>query len=79
MGDVNLTNGIPIKTVSIQLKDKFAIFEGKWGTLEDPYEIETGSDAEDAIRGILNFSMGNGYILDYKEIILDQSLKGFKT
>ena len=53
MGDVNLTNGIPIKTVSIQLKDKFAIFEGKWGTLEDPYEIETGQMQRTQLEGYL--------------------------
>lgn len=79
MGDVSLSNGNSNKMVSIQLKDKFAIFEGKWGTLEDPYEVEVGSTVEDALRGILNFSMGNGYVLDYKDIILDPSLKGFKT
>ena len=79
MGDVNLTNQDSNKTVSIQLKDKYAIFEGKMGTLEEAYEVELGSTIEDALKGIMNFSMGNGYIFDYKPIILDPSLVGFRT
>ena len=31
------------------------------------------------MKGIMNFSLGNGYILDYKPIILDPSFVGFKT
>jgi hypothetical protein len=79
MGDVNLTNLGADNTVSIQLKDKFSIFEGKMGTLENAYEIEIGSDIEDVLYGIRNFSMGNGHILDYKNVILDPSFVGFKT
>lgn len=67
------------KILSIQLKDKYALFEEKTGTLEEPYEVEIGSSGIDAIKGILNFSMGNGYILDYKEPIFDPSLYSFKT
>lgn len=79
MGDVSLTNQDSNRIVSIQLKDKYAIFEGKMGTLEEAYEVELGSTIEDALEGIMNFSMGNGYILDYKPIILDPSFIGFKT
>lgn len=78
-GDVASTNNDSDKTVSIQLKDKYAIFESKMGTLHASYEIPVGSDIGDAIRGILNFSMGNGYILDYKPPILDPSFLGRKT
>ena len=79
MGGVDLTSNDSDKTVSIQLQDKYAIFEGKTGTLDVAYEVELGSDIEDAIHGILNFSMGNGYILDYKDIIIDPSFVGMKT
>lgn len=79
MGDVNLTNLDSDNTVTIQLKDKFSVFEGKMGTLENAYEIEVGSNIEDVLYGIRSFSMGNGYILDYKDIILDPSFIGFKT
>ena len=38
-----------------------------------------GSDICDTIRGILNFTMGNGYIMDYKQPIFDSSFYGKKT
>lgn len=79
MGNVTLSHGNSNRLVSIQLLDKYAIFEGKTGTLEVAYEVEVGSDISDAIKGIQNFSLENGYILDYKEIILDPSLVGLKT
>jgi hypothetical protein len=55
------------------------MFEGKMGTLENAYEIEEGSDIEEVLLGLKSFSMGNGYILDYKDVILDPSFIGFKT
>lgn len=79
MGNVNVTVENSRKEVSIQLKDKFAIFEEKTGILETAYEIEVNSPIEDVINGILNFDTGNGYILDYNPIILDSSFKNFKT
>jgi len=79
MGDVTLTQEASNKTVSIQLKDKYAVFEGKMGTLEEAYEIELGSDIEDALRGIMNFATGSGYVLDSKPVVLDPSFIGFKT
>lgn len=39
MGNVDLTRGNSEKTVSLQLLDKYAIFEGKTGTLEVAYEV----------------------------------------
>lgn len=79
MGNVSSTVGNSDKEISIQLKDKFSIFEDKTGTLETAYEIPVGSTVEDVVNGILNFDLGNGYILDYKPIILDSSFKNFKT
>ena len=79
MGDTDLSVNNSSRDISIQLKDKFAIFEGNTGTLESAYEIPAGSTVEDVINGILNFDSGNGYILDYKALILDSSFKDFKT
>lgn len=79
LSNIDLNGNNEDKQLIIQLKDKYAIFEGRWGTLEDPYEVELGSDIEDAINGIMNFTMGNGYIYDYKTVILDPSFIGFKT
>ena len=79
MGDSSLNYSGSEKTVSIQMQDKYAVFEGKTGTLDSAYEIEVGSDICDTIRGILNFTMGNGYIMDYKQPIFDSSFYGKKT
>lgn len=79
MGDVSLVDQDSANVVSIQLKDKYAIFEGKLGTLEDAYEVEVGSNIEEAIQGVLNFSLGNGYIFDYQPIIFDPSFLGART
>lgn len=79
MGDVNLENQDSDKTVSIQLKDKYAIFEGKMGTLEEAYEIETGSTIFEVVNNLKSFTTGSGYIFDYKDIIMDPSLIEMKT
>ena len=79
MGNVTLTRYNSDKTVTIQLQDKFAIFEGMTGTLETAYEVELGSNILDAIQGLLNSPMYNGYIYDYKEIIFDPSFYGKRT
>lgn len=61
------------------MQDKYAIFEGKTGTLDTAYEVENGSNIYDALKGILNFTMGNGYIMDYQDIIFDPSFYAKKT
>ena len=79
MGNTNINVANSSREVTIQLKDKFSIFESNIGTLEEAYEVPANSTIEDVVNGILNFDTGNGYILDYKSIILDSSFKGFKT
>lgn len=66
------------KQVSLSLVDKFAILEGKPGTLEATYEIPVDSDIEQAIIGILTLDNGSGYPLDLKPIIYDSTFKGRK-
>lgn len=59
------------KQVSLTLVDKFAMFEGKMGTLETTYEIPVGSNIKDSIKSILLLDNGAGYPLDSKPIIFD--------
>lgn len=66
------------KQVSLTLVDKFALLEGKAGTLEATYEIPVESDIEDAIMGILTLDNGSGYPIDLKPIIYDRAFKGLK-
>lgn len=66
------------KQVTLTLVDKFAVVEGKQGTLEATYEIPVDSDIEQAIVGILTLDNGSGYPIDLKPIIYDQAFKGRK-
>ena len=66
------------KQVSLTLVDKFALLEGKAGTLEATYEIPVESDIEKAIIGILTLDNGSGYPIDLKPIIYDRTFKGLK-
>ena len=58
LGDGSLTREESNKTIQLQLADKYAVFEGKTGTLETAYEVELGSNIIDAVKGVLNFSLG---------------------
>lgn len=64
------------KQVSLSLADKFALLEGKQGTLETTYEIPEGSVIKDAIIGILTIDNGSGYPIDLKPIIYDRAFEG---
>ena len=66
------------KQVGLTLVDKFAVLEGKAGTLEATYEIPVGSDIEQAIMGILTLDNGSCYPIDLKPIIYDRAFKGLK-
>lgn len=59
------------KQVSLTLVDKFAMFEGKAGTLETTYEIPVGTNIQKAIYGILNLDNGMGYPMDSKPVLFD--------
>lgn len=66
------------KQVTLTLVDKFAVLEGKAGTLEATYEIPVDSDIEQAIIGILTLDNGSGYPIDLKPIIYDRAFAGLR-
>lgn len=79
-----LTNASPSrtaeeKTVSVELADKFNIFEGKSGVIPYSYEVPVGSSIEDIFTDILNYNNGDGYPLDPKPMIYHSSFKGKTT
>lgn len=78
LGNPQDTHQISDKQVSLTLVDKFALLEGKAGTLEATYEIPVDSDIEQAIMGILTLDNGAGYPIDLKPIIYDDAFKGLK-
>lgn len=67
------------KEVTIELKDKFYLFEGNIGKLAVPTEIPAGSDCIMLINDILNQNMGNGYSYDLLPPLFDSSLIGKTT
>lgn len=76
LNNPSVTHNDSDKQISLSLVDKFAILEGKAGTLETTYEIPVGSDIKQAIEGILNLDSGSGYPIDLKPIIYDKTFEG---
>ena len=66
------------KTATLSLVDKFAVLEGKPGTLEATYEVPVDSEIEQVIKDILTLDNGTGYPIDLKPIIYDKAFKGMK-
>ena len=79
MGNPSSTHQDSDKQVILTLEDKFALLEGKMGTLETTYEIPAGTEIKDAIEGILTIDTGAGYPLDLKPIIYDHNFDGIVT
>lgn len=78
LGNPTASHANSDKQVTLTLVDKFAVLEGKQGTLEATYEIPVDSDVKQAIIGILTLDNGSGYPIDLKPIIYDQSFEGIK-
>ena len=68
-----------VKTVNMELGDKFSILEGAEGTIEATYAIPVGEIIENIVRDILTMQKGNGEMLDGKVFVFDASFKGKKT
>ena len=78
LGNPTVSRNSSDKQIALTLIDKFAVLEGKAGTLEATYEIPVDSDIEQAIIGILTLDNGSGYPIDLKPIIYDRAFKGLK-
>lgn len=79
-----VSNATPIhepsrRSVSLELSDKFSLFEGASGTLEMNYTIPVGTFIEDALNDILRYQMGNGDKIDPKPMIYNSAFKDKKT
>lgn len=84
--DPDTSRSFSNQTVTINGVDKFGIFGPELGAnqLEGTYKIPSGTNAYDAIRGILMLEAGNGYVLDpvtpifdeqYKEVVLPYEIQ----
>ena len=64
------------KITQITAGDKFMLFEGKTGVLDDTTEIPVGSKIRDVITSILVMDPGNGFPFDQKPIIYNADFQG---
>lgn len=64
------------KVTQITANDKFMMFEGKMGVLDDTTEISIGSNIKDVINSILVMDPGYGSPFDSKPIIYNTAFKG---
>jgi hypothetical protein len=67
------------RTVSINAKDKYSLFDDKTGTIPETYVIPVGTDIESIIQTIMLTDMGNGNPFDVRPLIYHPSLKGKAT
>lgn len=75
----DLVHNVNAKDVTYQCTDKFGMFDGPTGILEDGYEIPVDTPIEEAIDDLMNLSCTDGYINDFKVCIIDSKYIGFKT
>ena len=75
----DLTHNISAKDIVYQCTDKFGMFDGSTGILEDGYEIPVDTPIEDVVDDLLNLSCTDGYVNDLKVCVIDSKYIGFKT
>ncbi len=67
------------KEVVVNASDKFSLFEGALGRLEDTYEIPEGTDIQEILQNIQLLELGDGTVRDPKPLFYHESFKGKKT
>lgn len=79
INNFDLQHTVSARDITYQCTDKFGLFEGTTGTLEDGYEVPIDTPIEQIINDILNLSGTDGYVNDQKICILDSKFSNFKT
>ncbi len=67
------------KEVAVTANDKYCIFEGAVGRLDDTYEILEGTDIKEVIQSIQLLELGDGSVRDPKPLFYHDKLEGKKT
>jgi hypothetical protein len=67
------------RSVSVNAKDKYSLFDDKTGTIPETYVIPVGTDIEGIVQTIMLTDMGNGNPFDVRPLIYHPSLKGKAT
>lgn len=81
LSDVSVTEDANANRISsIQLKDKFSIFTGKTGVLQDTYAVPINSQyITEAVKSLLLFAKGDGNSYDLVPPYFHPSIYGLKT
>ena len=79
INNFDLQHTVSARDITYQCTDKFGLFEGTTGTLEDGYEVPVDTPIEQVVNDILNLSGTDGYVNDQKICILDSKFSNFKT
>jgi hypothetical protein len=79
VNNFDLQHTVSARDVTYQCTDKFGMFEGSTGTLEDGYEVPVDTPIDQVVNDILNLSGTDGYVNDQKICILDSKFSNFKT
>lgn len=81
LSDVSVTEDSNANRISsIQLKDKFSIFTGKTGVLQDTYVVPINSQyITEAVKSLILFDAGNGNPLDIVAPYFHPTIYGMKT
>lgn len=79
VNNFDLQHNFSARDITYQCVDKFWLFEGTVGILNDGYEIPVGTPCDDVFRDILNMSNSDGYVNDLKHCIIDSKYINWKT
>ena len=81
LSDVSVTEDANANRISsVQLKDKFSIFTGKTGVLQDTYVVPANTQyITEALKSLLLFTKGDGNSYDLTPPYLHPSIFGLKT
>ena len=79
INNFDLQHTTTARDITYQCTDKFGLFDGNTGILQDGYEIPVGTPIDEVIDDLLNLSRSDGYVNDLKVCILDSKYAQFKT
>ena len=75
----DLQHTVSARDITYKCVDKFGLFDGTTGIIEDGYEIPVDTPIEEVIDDLLNLSNTDGSVNDLKVCILDSKYINFKT
>lgn len=79
INNFDLQHNFSARDITYQCVDKFQLFEGPTGILNDGYEVPVDTPCNEVLDGILNMSNSDGYVNDIKNCIVDSRYINWRT